>query len=398
MMNDLKMLKNLLSKSLPFIVIGIVFGQSSAIAATPSVASVQGRVELKRKTAAAEGFREIKKAPVPLKFGDQLKLGSGAIAKISCPGESKPKQIQRAGERLGIGDLCPQWKAVIGKGAPPIESMSGPNPKIPYLISPHRTLILNATPTLRWNTVVGATQYTVQVKNGPRIIWQTQVKETQVTYPGKPILQPGVPYSVTIQTDTGKLAQSETGNQFIILKDADAKVVQTEIKLINQSDFSPEVKALNLAEYYTDYEVPEPVAYGLTDKTSKSYRLTADAIAVLESFLKENQSSSPLFYRMLGDFYAQTGVMRPAEQAYLQAIEQVRSSEDVEEWSLAMYGLGELYEAIQDSQQAIIWYSQARIGFIVLDDQRKIVAERSIERLKKLTNPAPAKAQSGNKN
>jgi hypothetical protein len=397
MMSNLKTLKNLPSKSLLLILMGILI-ESSAIAATPSVASVQGRVELKRKTAAAEGFREIKKAPVPLKFGDQLKLGSGAIAKISCPGESKPKQIQRAGERLGIGDLCPKWKAVIGKGAPPIESMSGTNPQIPYLISPHRTLILNSTPTLRWNTVVGATQYTVQIKNGPRIIWQTQVKETQVTYPGKPILQPGVPYTVTIQTDTGKSAQSETGNQFIILKDADAKVVQTEIKLINQSDFSPEVKALNLAEYYTDYEVPEPLPYGLTDKTAKSYRLSADAIAVLESFLKENQPSSPLFYRMLGDLYAQTGVMRPAEQAYLQAIEQVRSSEDLEEWSLAMYGLGELYEVTQNPQQAIIWYGQARIGFIVLDDQRKIVAERSIERLKKLTNPAPAKAQSGNKN
>jgi hypothetical protein len=391
MMSDLKVLKNLLNRSFPFIVIGIVIGQSSAIAATPSIISIQGRAELKRKTTAEEGFRVIKKTPLSIKLGDQLKLSSGAIVKISCPGEPKPKPIQRTGERLSTGYLCPKWKAVINKGAPPIERLAGTNPQIPYLISPHRTLLLNSTPTLRWNPVVDATQYTIQIKNGSRIVWQTQVKETQVTYPGKPILEPGIPYSVTIQTDNGKSAQSETGNQFIILNEADAKVVQTEIKLSNQSDFSPEVKAFKLAEYYTEYEVPEPAAYGLTDKTAKSYRLTADAIAVLESFLKDNQPSSPLFYRMLGDFYAQTGVMRPAEQAYLQAIAQVQSVEDLEEWSLAMYGLGELYEATQDAPQAIIWYGQARAGFSLLDDQRKIVAERSIERLKKLANAAPLK-------
>jgi tetratricopeptide (TPR) repeat protein len=270
--------------------------------------------------------------------------------------------------------------------------MGGNNPKIPYLISPHRTLILNATPTIRWNAVAGAIKYTVQIKHGQRTIWQTQVQETQVIYPGNPVLQTGIPYSVTIETDNGKSSQSETGNQFIILKDTDAKVVQGEIRLINQLDFSPEVKALKLAEYYTNYEVPEPAAYGLTDKTTKSYRLTADAIATLESFLKQSQSSPPLFYRMLGNFYAQTGVMRPAEQSYLQTIAQVQSLEDMEEWSLAMYGLGELYEATQDTQQAIIWYSQARVGFRLLNDQREIIAERSIERLKKM-NVAPLKGK-----
>jgi hypothetical protein len=391
-MSNLKMPKNLLNKSLSLITLGIVIGQFPAIAATPSVASVQGRVELKRKTAAAEGFQVITRTPKPLNLGDQLRLSSGAIAKISCPGESKTKSIQKAGERLGIGDLCPKWKPVIGKGPPPIESMGGNNPKIPYLISPHRTLILNATPTLRWNAVAGAIKYTVQIKHGQRTIWQTQVQETQVTYPGNLVLQPSIPYSVTIETDNGKSSQSETGNQFIILKDADAKVVQGEIRLINQLNFSPEVKALKLAEYYTNYEVPEPAAYGLTDKTTKSYRLTADAIATLESFLKQSQSSPPLFYRMLGNFYAQTGVMRPAEQSYLQTIAQVQSLEDMEEWSLAMYGLGELYEATQDTQQALIWYGQARVGFRLLDDQREIIADRSIERLKKI-NVAPLKGK-----
>jgi hypothetical protein len=376
------MLKKQLSKSLLCIAVGVMMGQSAAIAVTPAIASVQGRVELKRKTAAAEGFQVIKKVPVSLKIGDQLRLSTGAIAQIACPGDKKPTDVKRTGERLGVRDLCPQWKPVIGKGPPAIASLGGTNAQIPYLISPRRTLLLSATPTLRWNPVAGATQYTIQISNAQGIIWQTQVKEAQVTYPGTPALQPGIPYTVAIQTNTGQSAPSDPGSQFFRLRETDAKVVQAEIDRITQSDFSPELKTLKLAEYYTAYEVPEPTAYGLTDKTAKNYRLSADAIAILETVLKPNQPG-PLFYRMLGDLYAQTGVMRSAEQAYLQAIEQVQSLEDLEEWSLATAGLGELYEASQDPQQAILWYRQARTGFTFLDDQRAIAANRSIERLKK---------------
>ena len=380
------MLKKLLSKSLLCITVGVMMGQSAAIAATPYVASVQGHVELKRKTASDAGFQIIKKGPVTLKVGDQLRLSNGAIAQIACPGDKSPTEVRQAGERLGLPALCPKWKPVIDKGPPPIVSMGGTNAQIPYLISPRRTLILSATPTFRWNPVAGATQYTIQVSNAQGIVWQTQVKAAQVTYPGNPALQPGMPYTVVIQTNTGKSSQSDTGNPFLRLRETDAKVVQAEISLINQSDFSPEIKALKLAEYYTAYAVPEPTAYGLTDKTAKSYRLNADAIAVLESSLKPGKSS-PLFYRMLGDLYAQTGVMRPAEQAYLQAIEQVQSLADLEEWSLATAGLGELYENTQDRQSAIVWYGQARIGFTFLDDQRAIVANWNIARLKQTALP-----------
>ncbi len=364
-----------------------MMGQAAAIAATPYVASVQGRVELKRKTASDEGFQVIKKGPVSLKVGDQLRLGSGAIAKIACPGDKSPTEVRKAGERLGIRQICSKWKPTTDKGPPPIASMGGTNAQIPYLISPRRTLILSATPTFRWNPVVGATQYTIQISNAQGIVWQTQVKETQVTYPGAPVLQPGVPYTVVIQTNTGKSSQSDTGNPFLRLRETDAKVVQSEISLINQSDFGPEIKALKLAEYYTAYEVPEPTAYGLTDKTAKSYRLSADAIAILESSLKQGKPS-PLFYRMLGDlYYYHTGVMRPAEQAYLAAIEQVQSLEDLEEWSLATAGLAELYEVTQDLQSAIIWYSQARTGFTFLNDQRAMIAQQRMEILKKTTLP-----------
>lgn len=67
-----------------------------------------------------------------------------------------------------------------------------------------------------------------------------------------------------------------------------------------------------------------------------------------------------------------------------QAIESVQSPGDLEEWSLAMFGLGEIYEATQNLQQALLWYSQAKTGFVFLDDQRAEVLNRRIEKLKKM--------------
>jgi len=291
------MLNKILIRTLALVAISLL-NRQTAIAETPYIDSVQGNVELKRKTVNEAGFRVIKRGPVSLSVGDQLRLGSGAVATIICP------------------------------------------------------------------------------------VWQTQVKESQVTYSGTSALQPGIPYSITIQTNTGKASQSEAGAEFILLRDAEAKVVQAAVNQIAQSDFNADIKALKLVDYYSTYEVPEPLAYGLSEKTAKSYRLNADAIATLETLIAQDKQS-PLIYRTLGDLYLQTGAIAPAENAYLRAIENIQSLEDLEEWSLSLYGLGELYEVTQNLQQALIFYSQAKAGFILLNDQRAEGLNRDIARLRK---------------
>lgn len=75
--------------------------------------------------------------------------------------------------------------------------------------------------------------------------------------------------------------------------------------------------------------------------------------------------------------------MKPAEKAYLDANDQVQSVEDLEEWAFAMVGLGELYEATQNPQQALLWYRQAKAGFTLLSDQQAEALTRRIERLKR---------------
>lgn len=353
----------------------------NAIAQTAYIQEVSGKVELKRKT--WSDFHFITRPGTPLFVGDQLRRASDATAIIACPnGQKQP--VRRAEERTSLTEICVQWKGIISKGPPPSGSLGGTNLQIPFLIAPRRTLLLNRTPTLRWNPVPGVTHYDVQILDAGRVVWQTQVQEPQVIYPGKPVLKPGIRYSVVIQTNTGVSSQTEaaTNHEFILLQEAEAKVAQAALNTILQSGLTQEIKALKLANYYSNYEISQPAAYGLTDKEAKGYRLNAEAIAVIEELLA-NKTQSPLIYRTLGNLYWQAGLMKLAEKAYLNAIDQVQSVEDLEEWAFAMVGLGELYEATQNPQQALLWYRQAKAGFTLLSDQQAEALTRRIERLKR---------------
>jgi hypothetical protein len=363
------------------ITMGAIELHQSAIAQTAYIESLTGKVELKRKTWA--NFRPVTRIGTPLSEGDQLRRASNATVVVACPNGNK-NPVRRAEERTGLTEICRQWKGIIRKGPPPLGNIAGINPQIPYVISPRRTLLLTNTPILRWNPVPGATEYTVQVLGAKGIIWQTKVKETQVVYSGEPVLQPGIPYVFVVQTNTDKSSQTEgnTGSEFILLQPSEVKAVQAEVNAILQSNLSEEVKALRLADYYSNYEIANPADYGLSEKAAKNYRLNADAIAVLENLIAKGQKS-PLLYRTLGNLYWQTGLMRPAEMAYLKAIDSIQSLADLEEWTLAMFGLGELYEATKNPQQALLWYTQARTGFLFLEDLRSEPLNRIIERVKK---------------
>jgi hypothetical protein len=375
---------------LGFAFIGFVIQQSPTLAQTAYISQIQGKgkVELKRKTASS--FYPVTRVPTPIAQDDQLRITNGMKVMVACL-DGKNRPIRRAGERTGLTEICGVWKGIIYKAPSPLVIIGGINPQIPYLLSPRRTLLLNNTPTLRWNPVPGATQYTVQIVGPKGPVWQTQVKEPQVTYSDNSTnstLQPATLYSVVIQSNTGKSSQEEEskGIEFIILREAEAKAVKAEVNAILQSDLSEEVKALKLANYYSSYQI-EPSAYGFSksEDAAKGYRLYANASAVLENLIAKG-NHSPLLYRTLANLYWQTGLMRPAEEAYARVIEIVQSPGDLEEWSLAMFGLGEIYEATQNLQQAFLWYSQARIGFILLDDQRVAALNLRIKRLKKTTS------------
>ncbi|MEH2162112.1 MAG: tetratricopeptide repeat protein [Nostoc sp.] len=347
----------------------IAQGQPQAVVYSGRIDSTTGRIFLKRPD--WSNFR-----PVPvgteLNQGDQIKPDKGVRVRVVCPNLSKP--FVPIGVPSGLKTICPIWQAIISKAPPPAGTLGGNNPLIPYLITPRHTLLLSSTPTFGWNAVPKATQYTLTLLSPTGVVWQKQVKNNSLVYPGLPPLQPGTNYSIVIKANTGKTSQDEgTSNlDFRVLRKSEVAAIQSEVTKITKSGLNEQVKALMLANLYSRYTLPQDViqAYGLTADTFKSYNLSADAIAILETLVKQGKQST-IIYRSLGDIYWQTGLAQKAVDNYLAAIKLAKSDEDLEEKILAQFALGEVYAATDDNKQAISWYSQAKDGYTLLGDSRR---------------------------
>mgnify|MGYP000030865183 CR=1 FL=1 len=323
-----------------------------------------------------------------LNRGDLISPDKGVQVSILCP-----NGLQRSVKAVtGLGKVCPVWKTDASRGNQDSDTAGGLDSSIPYLITPRHTLLLNAKPLLQWNPVPSASQYTVEVIGASGTQWATQTKDTQITYAGKP-LEPGVAYSLVVTTDSGRSSQADKtpdgtpvkALDFRVLRPAEAAAVQAITSKLLQANPNDEATALMLASYYGDYSLPSAAiaAYGLSQDNYQTYSLSADAIETLQAQLKQGKQS-PLLSRTLGDLYWQTGLLRLAGEAYTKAIAQVQTPEDLEEWTLAYYGLSKVYVTLGDPQQTLQCLTQARIGFIFLGNQAKAKElEGQIEQLKK---------------
>ncbi len=357
---------------------------NSVRAQTARIANIipkTGRVLLKR-----EDWSDFHPTAVgtSINEGDQIFPTQGVRVRVVCPElTERPVSI---GVPSGIKTICPVWEVRIAKAPQAPGVLGGINASIPYIILPRYSLLLTNAPTLRWNAVPGATEYTVELISSNGVIWKAQVQGTQILYPGNAPLEPGVSYSLKVQANTGQ--SSEQGGasnlDFIILRPAEAEIVKAKAAKIAQQGFSPLVTALLLAELYSNYVLPASTleAYGLTLEATRSYNLTADAIATLETLTKRGEHS-PIVYRLLGDLYWQTGLALLAAEHYLKAIELAQSPEDLEERTLAAFGLGEVHAATDDIKKAIFWYEQSRMGYVDLNDtQRADFLNQHLETLK----------------
>jgi Tetratricopeptide repeat len=340
-----------------------------AVVYSARIDSSTGRIFLKRPD--WSNFRPVS-VGTELNQGDQIKPDKGVRVRVVCPNLSKP--FVPIGVSSGLKTICPVWQAIISKARPPAGTLGGTNPLIPYLITPRHTLLLSSTPTFRWNVIPKATQYTVTLQSPTGVVWQKQVKNNSLVYPGLPRLQPGTNYSLVIKANTGETSQDEgTSNlDFRVLRKFEAAAIQAEVTKITKLGLNKQVTALMLANLYSRYTLPQDAiaAYGLSTDTFKSYNLSADAIATLETSAKIGKQST-IIYRSLGDIYWQTGLAQKAIDNYLAAIKLAKGDEDLEEKILAQFALGEVCTAIDDNKQAINWYSQAKDGYTLLGDSRR---------------------------
>ena len=311
--------------------------------------------------------------------GDQILPDRGVKVYVRCPDWSKPVLV-RTGVPSGMGSICLSWVNRDYKGSQTVGILGGINPDIPYLITPRHSLLLSRTPLIRWHQVSGVTEYTIEVTGATGLMWRTKTKETQLVYAGKP-LAAGVPYSIIIRTNTGKSSQEDNYNseqkatnlEFRILGKSEADAVKLQAAKIVLGSVNNEVDALTLASFYNNYTLPQ----------FETYSLISDAIAILESLVQKGKQSV-LIYRTLGDLYWQTGLVRLAETNYLKAIDLVQGLEDMEDWTLSQYNLGQVYAAIDDYKKALEHFNQARVGYIFLGDNgRAEVLQRQMKRINK---------------
>jgi hypothetical protein len=316
--------------------------------------------------------------------GDLLFPAQGVRVMVVCP-DLTTRPVS-AGVPSGLKKICPVWNVIAAKGSQSPEVLGGTNALIPYLIFPRHTLALSNTPIFRWNAVRRATQYTVKLVGPTGMVWEKQVKDNQVLYPGTPPLEPGTTYALTIQTNTGKTSEEEKSSNldFKVLRQSEADTIKTEAEKIISQNLSKEVTAMLLADLYSTYILPELVisTYGLTPSNFRSYNLTDQAIVTLETLVRQGKAA-PIIYRTLGDLYWQSGLANLAADHYLKAIELGKEPQDMEERTLAQYGLGEVYAATNNTNQAIHWYSQAANGYASLGyTQRADFLKQQIESLK----------------
>jgi hypothetical protein len=347
---------------------------------TARIEKATGQVRLKRK-----GWQDYRLVRVgtPLEEGDLLFPVAGIRVSVICPDLSK--RSVKAGVSSGLKLICPVWEVLKAKGGPSPGVLGGINPSIPYVISPRHTLLLSNTPSFSWNLIPQGTQYKVQLFGPSGMQQERSVKENRIQSLGN--LQAAIPYYFMVQTNTNKSSKEEGASNldFRILRPSEAAIVQKRADQIINQKLDKQTTALLLSELYSNYILPESmiVDYGLTPQNYKSYNLTAEAIATVETLIQQGERS-PILYRTLGDLYWQSGLTLLAVDAYQNAIKQASATEDLEEKTLSQYSIGEVCAATSnDVSKVVEWYQQALNGYSSLGDvQRGEFLKLKIERMK----------------
>lgn len=343
---------------------------TEGITVSPSIVGriiqAEGKVLLKRKT-----WSEYHPTFVgaDLYFDDLIKPATGARVVIQCADCINISRPLPTGEISSVHTYCPPQSVSVSRRSGNIIAPRGEiNPLIPYIISPRRTLLLNSRPTLRWNGVSGAINYNVSLRNQKRLIWQTEVQGTEVRYTGEPPLQPGVEYLLIVETDTGASSREEGiigALKFKLLNETDAQQVQTDVQQLAKQELTGEAKVLSLANLYS------------------KYGLISEAIEMLEALAK-NESQTATVYCSLGILYREVGLILWAEAGYLKAFELAASVGDIEGQAEVAVGLGDVYDALNNLQEGIRWFTQARDIYETLGDTQR--ARKLEEKLAEL-NP-----------
>ena len=236
---------------------------------------------------------------------------------------------------------CPKDRTIITQNQMALAGWqrgSVPDPTIPYLISPRKTLVTSPTPLILWNPVDQADSYQVTVR-GEGLEWSTLIESADahsLIYPkDAPHLQSGVPYTVEIVA----LAQGA-----ILSSSADEEAPDTSFHVI-ATDQLAQIQPL-LDKVHTQI-TSKSIANLIDAQIYVQNGLYADALDVLlnaqtSKVTTSDFLASPIPELVLGDIYLSTGVQLEAEGAYENALLLAQNASDLESKALALTGLARL--------------------------------------------------------
>jgi hypothetical protein len=329
------------------IALALLAGFASATQAQASLSVLTARV-LDVKGTAQIGKMRVRQGQ-SLRQSDILKVSPGSSVEVLCT-SNRTTALLPAGTH---GNPCLPAKIQKCGGSCPRGDYDGfgKNPKIPYLITPRSTQLLNDRPLIRWKSAEGAKRYTVTVQKDGEALWTTQVTQTEVIYGGDRPLEFGDQYAVTIQADTGLSSQNEHSDDqplpvLELLASDRQQQFQKELAQLQVVSKQPELLLLLQADLY------------------QSYGLYSEAIAMLEP----QASSHPEMAQKIGDLYQQINLDPLAITSYQQALTQT-TAENWDQRSHLYHHLAHSYSLLQEPQASASAYEQAKQYYLLQGDQ-----------------------------
>jgi len=279
---------------------------------------------------------------------DQLLLAKEAFAKVLC--QNLSIWTPQAGREYTVSQGCrstpnPQLQPQ-DKDTAPVRGIN--SPKIPYILRPRNTSLLNQQPKLRWHEVEGVSSYTVKVI-GPGVNWSQETSATEVVYSGEKPLQPMSRYWLIVTTNQGNSSSSEGVIGFNILAQETVQEVLAATEKVKQEQLEAQGEVIALARLF------------------HSKDLNTEAIDLLEKEVS-NGTSSVAVYQLLGDIYSQVGLNRLARERYLKAVELAQAVEDVETLAQVQGGLALTNAIIGNTEEAQKWLVQGKAVYEELGD------------------------------
>ena len=337
----------------------------AALARFARIHSVSGTVYLKKTD--WEEYQQVY-AGRALRGDDLLKPDPGSRVIVTCPDGKQARKKPTPGLETSVNFLCPGTPRGDVRPSFGVSNVwGGSDPTIPFVLTPRSDFLWSATPTLRWNPVPDAQEYTVTLTTPQGEEWQLTTNQTTFLYPeNKPeIRADGTLYELVVAADTGTASTDEgLGLKFIRTLGADISTVEDEIAQVQAMDLPDDTKTLVLVE-----------------EVYPNYNLTTEAINDLLGLIEKCTETAHI-YRLLGDLYVKSGLQIPAEESYQKALELATTETNLEEETLAYLGLGTLYQAINEPDKALEVLQQGELEAIALGDIKLITSfEELLSRL-----------------